>query len=60
MRFPAVRVGPSGRVLGVDFTDQQVLKATRLRDAASLQHVKFIEATIEALPFADGSFDVVL
>jgi SAM-dependent methyltransferase len=56
----AMRVGPSGRVVGVDFTDQQVQKATRLRDEARLQHVEFVEASIDDLPFADRSFDVVL
>jgi SAM-dependent methyltransferase len=56
----AVLVGPSGRVVGVDFTDEQLSKATRLRDRDGFAQVEFVEARIEQLPFADESFDAVL
>ena len=56
----AVLVGPSGRVAGVDITDEQLAKAARLRDRAGLAQVELVEAHIEALPFADASFDVVI
>jgi SAM-dependent methyltransferase len=58
--FAAVRVGESGRVAGVDFTDEQVAKAVRLRDRTGSSHVEFVEARIDDLPFEDGSFDVVI
>ncbi len=56
----ALKTGEAGRVVGVDFTHQQVLKAIRLRNEAQVQHAEFIEARIEDLPFPEDSFDVVL
>jgi arsenite methyltransferase len=56
----AVQVGASGRVVGVDFTDEQVAKAVRLCDRDGFSQVDFIEARIDDLPFADASFDVVI
>jgi arsenite methyltransferase len=56
----ALQVGASGRVVGVDFTDEQIEKATRLRDRDGFAHVEFTEASIDALPFEDGAFDVVI
>ena len=54
----AARVGDAGRVVGVDFTDAQLDKATRLRNGFS--QVELVEAHIEALPFEDASFDAVI
>ena len=51
----AMLVGESGRVVGVDITREQLAEATRLG-----AHVEFVEAHIEALPFADASFDAVI
>jgi SAM-dependent methyltransferase len=56
----AVQVGTSGRVIGVDFTDEQLAKARRLRDRDGLTQTDFVEASIDALPFENGSFDVVI
>jgi SAM-dependent methyltransferase len=56
----AVQVGEAGRVAGVDFTDEQVEKATRLRDAEGISQVEFAEASVDDLPFEDASFDVVI
>ena len=56
----AVLVGGSGRVVGVDITDAQLEKASRLRDRAGLSQVEFVEAHIEDLPYADASFDAVI
>jgi arsenite methyltransferase len=56
----AVQVGPSGRVTGVDFTHEQVAKATRLRDRDGFGQVGFVEARIDELPFDDATFDVVI
>jgi SAM-dependent methyltransferase len=54
----AVLVGESGRVVGVDMTDAQLAKARRL--AESFPQVELVESRIEALPFDDASFDVVI
>jgi len=56
----ALQVGSSGRVVGVDFTDEQIEKAIRLRDRDGFAQVEFVEASIDALPFADATFDVVI
>jgi SAM-dependent methyltransferase len=56
----AVQVGASGRVVGVDFTDEQVEKAIRLRDRDGFAQVEFLEASIDDLPFEDAAFDVVI
>jgi arsenite methyltransferase len=56
----ALQVGASGGVVGVDFTDEQIEKATRLRDRDGFAQVEFAEASIDALPFEDGVFDVVI
>jgi arsenite methyltransferase len=56
----ASQVGPSGRVVGLDFTDEQIDKATRLRDRDGFSQVEFVEASIDALPFEDAEFDVVI
>ena len=55
----ALQVGASGRVVGVDFTDEQIDKARRLRDRDGFAQVEFVEASIDELPFEDATFDVV-
>jgi SAM-dependent methyltransferase len=54
----AVLVGESGRVAGVDMTDDQVAKASRL--GQGFPHVEIVEGRIEELPFDDASFDAVI
>jgi arsenite methyltransferase len=56
----AVQVGRSGRVVGVDITDEQLAKAARLRERDGFRQVELVEAHIEELPFEDASFDAVI
>jgi arsenite methyltransferase len=56
----AVLVGGSGRVVGVDITDEQLAKAARLRDREGFSQVEFMESHIEELPFEDACFDAVI
>jgi arsenite methyltransferase len=56
----AVLVGEGGRVVGVDFTDEQIEKARALRDEHGFGQVEFEQSRIEKLPFDDASFDVVI
>jgi arsenite methyltransferase len=57
----ATMVGPSGRVVGVDFTAEQLVKALRIAAAAGLAQVEFRLGHIEALPTLDGeTFDCVI
>ena len=56
----ALRVEPSGRVVGVDMTDEQRAKAERLRDAGGFANITYLKGYIEELPVADASFDAVI
>ena len=56
----ALHIGESGRVVGLDMTDDQLAKARRLRDEAGMEHVSFEQGYIEDLPFDDETFDVVV
>jgi arsenite methyltransferase len=56
----AQQVGREGSVIGVDFTPEQIQKATRLRDEAGFSQVEFVPASIDALPFENESFDAVI
>ncbi|KKL92800.1 hypothetical protein LCGC14_1881080 [marine sediment metagenome] len=58
--FAALKVGPSGRVAGVDMTDAQLEKAEALRVQEELQSVSFRKGHIETLPFEEAQFDVVV
>ena len=56
----ARRVGPTGRVIGVDLAEQ-LLERARLKAAAEgLAQVEFSAADMESLGFGDGSFDAVV
>ncbi|WP_333840948.1 methyltransferase domain-containing protein [Pelomicrobium sp.] len=56
----ALKVGPHGRVVGVDMTDAQRAKAERLRDAAGFTQTTYVRGYIEALPVEDEGFDAVI
>ena len=56
----AAIVGAGGRVVGVDITDAQLEKASRLRDGEGIEHLDLVQAHIEELPFEDASFDAVI
>jgi ubiquinone/menaquinone biosynthesis C-methylase UbiE len=56
----ALRVGDSGRVVGVDMTEEQLHKANRLRDQHGLNQTRFRFGRIEQLDLDDGSFDAVI
>ncbi|MFN7958163.1 MAG: arsenite methyltransferase [Holophagaceae bacterium] len=54
------RVGPTGRVIGVDMTPQMIERATTLAATHGYANVEFRLGEIEALPLADASVDVVI
>lgn len=58
--FAAGRVGPTGRVIGIDMTDAQLEKADRLRAGHGFDRVIFRAGRIERLPVEDASIDVVI
>lgn len=58
------KVGPTGRVIGVDMTPEMLAKARRntttYREQTGLANVEFRLGEIEHLPIADASVDVVI
>jgi arsenite methyltransferase len=56
----ARRVGPTGRVYGVDMTDEMLALARANAAAAGAGNVEFVEGTIEAVPLPDAAVDVVI
>jgi len=55
----ARRVGPGGRVIGVDFSETMLARARRAADEAK-SGIEFRLADAERLPLADASVDVAL
>ena len=55
-----LKVGPSGRVIGVDMTDAQRTKAEGLRDRAGFGQVEYRKGYIEELPVDSDSADCVI
>ena len=56
----ARRVGPTGKVVGVDLCPEMVEKARRNAALMGLRNAEFVEAGIEKVPLPDGSVDVVI
>jgi arsenite methyltransferase len=56
----ARKVGPAGRVIGVDMTDAMLEKARANAGKAGLANVEFRKGDIEALPVEDDSVDVTI
>ena len=56
----ALKVGSTGRVTGIDMTDEQLEKANRLRAAARLGNVSFRKAYIESTGLEAGCCDAVI
>lgn len=58
--FAAECVGPSGSVVGVDFTVEQLEKARTIAGEGGYLQVELREGRIESLPADDASFDCVI
>jgi arsenite methyltransferase len=56
----AHRVRQSGRVIGVDMTEEMVRKAEKNALAAGVTNAEFQQAEADALPAGDGVVDVVI
>jgi arsenite methyltransferase len=54
----ADKVGPTGKAIGIDMTDEMLALARR--NSAGRANVEFHKATIDNLPLADGSVDCVI
>jgi arsenite methyltransferase len=56
----ARRVGPRGKVYGLDMTDEMLELARRNAAAAGAENVEFLKGDIEAIPLPDASVDVII
>jgi arsenite methyltransferase len=56
----ARRVGPSGRAIGLDMTDEMLDLARRNAAGSGLGNVEFRKGYIEEIPLPDASVDVVI
>lgn len=56
----AKKVGPEGRVIGVDMTDEMIARARRAIATAGASQVEVRKGLIEELPVEDGSVDLVI
>ena len=56
----ARRVGPTGKAIGVDMTDEMLALARRNAVEAGVENVEFIRGYLEDLPLVDDSVDVVI
>ncbi len=54
------KVGPSGRVIGIDMTSEMVEKARRNAEKGDYNNVEFKLGDIEDLPVQDDSIDVII
>jgi arsenite methyltransferase len=56
----AKRVGPTGKVYGLDMTDDMLVLARENQRKAGATNVEFLEGTIEAIPLPDQSVDMII
>ncbi|MDQ3587868.1 MAG: arsenite methyltransferase [Actinomycetota bacterium] len=56
----ARRVGPAGKAIGIDMTDEMLELARANALAAGVENVELVKGYIEQIPLADHSVDVVI
>jgi arsenite methyltransferase len=56
----ARRVGPTGRAIGLDMTDEMLDLARRNAAEAGVDNIEFVRGTIESIPLPGSSIDVVI
>jgi arsenite methyltransferase len=56
----ARRVGPAGKVYGLDMTDEMLALARENQKKAGVQNVEFLKGEIESIPLPKNSVDVVI
>jgi ubiquinone/menaquinone biosynthesis C-methylase UbiE len=56
----ARRVGPTGRAIGLDMTDEMLELARRNAVEAGVENVEFVKGYLEDMPLGDDSVDVVI
>jgi len=56
----AKKVGPNGKVIGIDMTPEMVAKVRHNASLLGVTNVEFIQGEIESLPLPDASADLVI
>src|SRR3954466_6202534 len=56
----AKRVGPAGKVYGLDMTDEMLALANENKHKAGAENVEFLKGEIEHIPLPDNSVDVII
>jgi SAM-dependent methyltransferase len=56
----AKRVGPTGKVYGLDMTEEMLALAIRNRDEAGATNVEFLKGYIEDIPLPSSTVDVII
>ncbi len=56
----ARRVGPTGRAIGLDMTEEMVTLARRNAEAAGVRNVEFLQGRIDEIPLPADSVDVII
>lgn len=56
----AKRVGPTGKVYGLDMTDDMLALARENQRKVDVENVEFLKGEIENIPLPDGSVDVII
>lgn len=56
----ARRVGPTGRVYGLDMTDEMLALARENQRKAGIENVEFLKGEIEQIPLSGNSVDVII
>jgi SAM-dependent methyltransferase len=56
----AKRVGPTGKVFGLDMTDDMLELANENKRRAGATNVEFLKGEIESIPLPDNSVDVII
>jgi arsenite methyltransferase len=56
----ARRVGPAGKVYGLDMTDEMLALARENQKKAGVENVEFLKGEIERIPLPDNSVDVII
>jgi arsenite methyltransferase len=56
----AKRVGPSGKVYGLDMTDEMLALARENQRKAGATNVEFLKGSIESIPLPDNTIDVII
>jgi arsenite methyltransferase len=56
----ARRVGPAGKAIGLDMTDEMLALARANATEAGVENVEFLKGYLEDMPLGDGTVDVII